>query len=111
MRGVCVQARILRALHAARERVLARTHHQTFFLKLLTQISDCLVVRGSALPNQDMKDAQRVCFAFTIFNLVPVLVVSVLLVAAALAAVAIAVALAQLAISCLLVVFVFSHSR
>ena len=64
-----------------------------------------------ALPNQDMKDAQRVCFAFTIFNLVPVLVVSVLLVAAALAAVAIAVALAQLAISCLLVVFVFSHSR
>ena len=33
-----------RAEHAFR--VLARTHHQTFFLKLLTQISDCLVVRA-----------------------------------------------------------------
>ena len=32
--GVCVQARILRALHAARERVLARTPHQTLFWNL-----------------------------------------------------------------------------
>ena len=60
---------------------------------------------------QDMKDAQRICFAFTIFNLVPLLVVSVLLVAAALSVVALAVALAQLTLNCLLVVFVFSHSR
>ena len=59
----------------------------------------------------DMKDAQRVCLAFTIFNLVPVLVISTLLMAGALSVIALAVALMQLFVSCITVVFVFVHSR
>ena len=34
VRGVCVQARETRALHATRERVLARTPHQALFWHL-----------------------------------------------------------------------------
>ena len=37
-RGVCVQARILRALHAARERVLARTRHQIYTFEYQTKL-------------------------------------------------------------------------
>jgi len=77
----------------------------------LDRLIDAMNRKRPFVDWQDMKNAQRVCFAFTVFNLVPVVVCSVLLAAAALAAIAIAVALVQLAISCMLIVFVFSHSR
>jgi len=77
----------------------------------LDRLVDALNRKKPFMGWQDMKNAQRVCFLFTCFNLVPALVFSVLLVAAALAAVAVAVALVQLVLSCLLIVFTFAHCR
>ena len=58
-----MQARNLRALHAARECVLARPRHQTYTLKLLkTNRLFCLVGRGSALPNQVIGSYSDRCF-------------------------------------------------
>jgi len=77
----------------------------------LDRLTDAMNRKLPFVDWQDMQDAQRVCLAFTIFNLVPVLVISTLLIAGALSVLALAVALVQLFVSYITVVFVFVHSR
>jgi hypothetical protein len=76
---------------------------------------DRYVAASKIKPNymnwDDMKQAQRVCCAFTIFNVVPVVLLSVVILVAALAAVAIVIALVQSAINTIVALLTFIHTR
>jgi hypothetical protein len=58
----------------------------------------------------EMREAQRVCFAFTVVNAIPVVVAAVLIVVAVLAAAAVLVALVQAMVASLLALLVFTHT-
>jgi hypothetical protein len=60
---------------------------------------------------QDMKQSQRICCAFTVFNVIPVLLMSVVLVVALLAVASIVTALAQASISTAVALLTYIHTR
>jgi len=76
---------------------------------------DRYVAASKIKPNfmkwDDMKQAQRICCAFTIFNIVPVVLLSVVILVAALAAVALAIALVQSAVNTLMALLTYIHVR
>jgi hypothetical protein len=77
----------------------------------LDRLADALARKQPFLAWDDMRNAQTICFVFTLFNLVPFVLGAVLVLVTAFAAAALALALVQFLVNCLLIVFVFAHSR